>query len=283
MDERRIDLHTHSYISDGSDSPSGVVAAAKRAGLAAVALTDHDEVAGIDEAMRAGEALGVEVVPGIELSGHEGTEAHILGYYPDTENAAFAAKLAEVREVRARRMEVTAQLCAENGVPVTLEEAAKFAGAGMVCRVHFARAMAEKGYAASVKEAFDRWLGNGCPCHYDLHILTPADAVRLLKGAGAAVYLAHLNQLQMDDDALRAFLRSLVECGLDGVEGWYTEYTPETQTKYQGFAREFGLSLSGGSDYHGTVKPHIAIGRGTGSLEVPYSALETVKRRAGRA
>lgn len=279
MTERYVDLHTHSCVSDGSMKPAEVVRAAKDAGLAAMALTDHDEVAGIPEAAAEGERLGIEVVPGIELSAQGKTEVHVLGFYPDVESRPFQDALARIRDCRHQRMVRTSELCRENGMDISMEEAESFANGGLLCRAHFARAMVARGWADSVKDAFDRWLGNGKPCHFDMQVFSPDEAVRLLKDANAVVCIAHLNQLHLPDEEVYAFLKSLLPCGLDGIEGWYTEYSTEQTHTYQEMARELGLICSGGSDFHGTMKPHISIGRGTGALRIPYQALENVKSR----
>lgn len=279
MTERFVDLHTHSCVSDGSMKPADVVRAAKEAGLAALALTDHDEVAGLAEAGAEGERLGIEVVPGIELSAQDKTEVHVLGFYPDVESKPFQEALARIRDCRHQRMVRTSELCIQNGMDISMEEAESFANGGLLCRAHFARAMVAHGWADSVKDAFDKWLGNGKPCHFDMQVFTPDEAVRLLKDAGAVVCIAHLNQLRLPDDETFAFLKGLLPFGLDGVEGWYTEYTEEQTRVYQGMAAELGLICSGGSDFHGSMKPHIQIGRGTGNLRIPYQALENVKSR----
>ena len=222
-------------------------------------------------------------MPGIELSAQGKTEVHILGFYPDPESVPFQQTLVRIRDFRRQRMVRTAELCAENGMPITLEEAGTYSDGGMLCRAHFARAMVAHGWAASVKDAFDRWLGVGRPCHTGMRLFTPDEAVRMLRQAGAVVCAAHLNQLRLSNEETFAFLKSLLPAGLDGVEGWYTEYSAEQTHIYQGMARELGLICSGGSDFHGAMKPHIRIGQGTGALRVPYQALEEVRsRRASR-
>lgn len=281
MTERHIDLHTHSYCSDGSMSPAEVVRCARDAGLAAVALTDHDGADGVLEALEAGQRYGVEVVPGIELSSQGVSETHILGFYPDMTSAPFLETLQRIRDCRRKRMEITADLCARNGIPITFEEVQAYAGEEFVCRAHFARLMVDRGYAESYPDAFDRFLGPGKCCHFVMEELKPEDAVRLLKAAGAVVCCAHLNQLKLPDDQVFALLQSLKQAGLDGIEGLYTEYTPAQQESYQHMAAQLGLLLSGGSDFHGSMKPHIAIGRGTGDLRVPYSFLQAIKDRKG--
>ena len=271
-----IDLHTHSDCSDGSMSPEEVVRAAADAGLAAIALSDHDTTDGIAHAVSEGKRVGVEVVPAIELSAASETETHILGYYIDPDAPALRDKLSYIREVRVRREEEICKRLGELGLDVPFDEVRALAGEHIVCRIHIARVMIERGYVGSVREAFERYLSSAGPAHSGKQALTDIEAVRLIKDAGGLAFVAHLNQTRRSVDSLRVFLSRLREHGLDGVEGYYTEYTPEMQREYQALAAELGLLLSGGSDFHGKNKD-IALGR----LAVPYSLLERMKERIG--
>ncbi len=274
---KNIDLHTHSDKSDGSMSPAEVVRAAKDAGLAAIALSDHDTTEGIAEAVAEGERIGVEVVPAIELSAASSTETHILGYFIDPKNRALAEKIGYIREVRVRREREICEKLTEIGLPVSFEEVAAEAGRDVVCRIHIARVMIAHGYVSSVREAFDRYLSPGRLAHSEKQALTDSEAVRLIKEAGGLAFVAHLNQTRLTLPELRELLTRLKSDGLDGVEGYYTEYTEETGPAYRALAGELGLILSGGSDFHGankTVK--------LGELQVPYSVLEVMKEHARR-
>lgn len=279
MEEKYIDLHTHSTYSDGTLTPSGVVAAATAAGLAAIALSDHDTVAGIPEAVEAGRRLGVEVVPAIELSSQSETETHILGYYIDTGSRILNEKLEYIKRMRKRRSEDVCRKLRGLGLDISIEDAMKYSGGDIVCRGHIARAMMERGYVGSVREAFARYLGAGMPAHSDIQAMSDEEAVRLVKDAGGLCFVAHLNQTKRSLDSLCEMLTRLKAVGLDGVEGYYTEYTDEMGREYRALAARLGLMLSGGSDFHGENKPHIKIGAGTGSLRVPYSLLAAMKAR----
>ncbi len=272
-----IDLHTHSVKSDGAMQPAAVVDEAKKAGLAAISLTDHDVIDGVSEAMQRGEEVGVEVIPGIELSAKFKTETHVLGYFVDLENPAFLEKLEEIRRVRMQRNYETAENLRKIGFPVTVEDAMELAPNGIIGRAHFARVMANRGYVSSVKEAFDKYLANGKPGYSTLQLLTPRDAVELIKAAGGMAFLAHLHLTRLEGEELYDFVRDLKDAGMDGIEGYYTEYTPEMQTEYQDLAKKLDLLISGGTDFHGAMKPHISIGRGLGNMEIPYSILEKMK------
>ncbi|MBR7095931.1 MAG: PHP domain-containing protein [Clostridia bacterium] len=275
--DRLIDLHTHSTCSDGSMTPRELVAHAKASGMAAIALSDHDGVDGVHEAVAEGERLGVEVVPAIELSAQSATETHILGYFIDPDAPAMVLAMKRIREVREERSRENCRKLCELGFPVTMEETREIAGGEIVCRAHFARLLVNKGLVGSVKEAFDKYLANGRPAYSGLQALTDEEAIDLIHKAGGIAFLAHLHLIRLSDEDLFAFLERLKAAGLDGIEGYYTEYTQEMQEKFRGMARALSLEISGGTDFHAAMKPHIAIGRGTGGLEIPYSVLERLK------
>lgn len=275
--KKYIDLHTHSLMSDGSMTPAEVVRAAKKAGLAAIALSDHDTVDGVREAIAEGEKLGVEVVPAIEFSVQSETETHILGYYIDIENPKLSETLEKVVETRRFRNRETCRKLNELGFDITLAEAEAIAPNDFIGRAHFAKLLADKGYTKSVSEGFKLYLENGKYAYCGKQTLTDEEAIRLIKDCGGVACVAHLHLTKKSDDELREFLTRLKACGLDGIEGYYTDYTPEMQTKYHALANELGLILSGGTDFHAKMKPHISIGTGLGNLKIPYSLLETIK------
>ena len=277
MEEKFIDLHTHSTMSDGSMTPVEVVRHAKAQGLAAIALTDHDSIDGVREAMAEGERIGIEVVPAIEFSVKAKTEMHILGYYIDIDNKELLGQLEMIKAVRKQRIVETCQKLNDLGFAVTVEEALAIAPAGIVGRAHFAKLLADKGYTSSVKEGFERYLNNGKPAYSSTQFLSRIDAVKLIKKAGGLSFVAHLNQCRFTDDYMIKILAQLEWNGLTGIEGYYTEYTPEMQEKYQGMAKLLGLAISGGTDFHAEMKPHIQIGKGLGNLSIPYSVLENIK------
>lgn len=275
--EKYIDLHTHSIKSDGSMTPSELVRHAKANGLAAVALTDHDCTDGIKEALSEGDKIGIEVVSGVELSAISDTETHILGYLIDPNEKKFKAKMAEVLIMREKRNEETAEKLRAMGFNISVEDAKRFCGGSILGRAHFACAMVEKGMIGSVKEAFDKYLGSGRPCFSGRQLLTAPECVQLINGAGGAAFCAHLHLMRKSDEELYAFLKELKKEGLAGIEGYYTEYTPQMFEKYNVMARELGLIVSGGTDFHGKNKPHISIGVGYGNLRIPYSVLDGIK------
>lgn len=276
--EKYIDLHTHSLKSDGSMTPAEVVREAKRASLAAIALSDHDTVDGVREAVAEGEKIGVEVVPAIEFSVQSATETHILGYYIDIENPDLLRMLKEVVDLRIERNYVTCQRLNELGFDINIEEVRALAPNNFVGRAHFARVLMDKGYTKSVKEGFDKYMSAGQYAYCEKQRLSAREAVELIAKCGGISFLAHPHLTKLPDDELREFLVELKGYGLCGLEGYYTDYTPEMQAKYQNMAAELGLMISGGTDFHAKMKPHISIGTGLGNMKIPYSVLENMKK-----
>ena len=277
---KRIDLHTHSLCSDGAQTPADVVHTAYEAGLAAIALSDHDCITGVEEAIATGKELGVEVIPAVELSAQSDTELHILGYFVDIHNQKLQDAMAYALQVRDERQEETCRKLNEQGFDITMDELrAEANGNPVLCRAHFAQIMVRKGYAESVKDAFNRFLSVGCYAYSNRQALTATEAVSLIHEAGGIAVAAHLHLIKKPDDELKEYLKSLIPYGLDGIEGYYTDYTPDMEARYQAMAKELGLVISGGTDYHGANKPHITIGKGRGNLEIPYSVLDGLRER----
>lgn len=257
-------------------TPAELVRYAKSKGLAAIALSDHDVVDGLDQALAEGETIGMKVVPAVELSVKSETETHILGYNVDYRDPEFLRELEFAKDARMQRnYEYTANL-AKIGFDIPVELAASYAGGGIIARAHYARAMVDKGYAKTVKEAFDLYLANGCPGYSSLQYFSALDAVRLIKKVGGYAFVAHLHLIRRSDEWLCGFLTALKHAGLDGVEGYYTEYTEDEQARYQALAASLGLKLCGGTDFHGANKPQIEIGTGCGSLRIPYELMYNI-------
>lgn len=272
-----IDLHTHSNCSDGSMTPTELVAHAAEKGIKAIALSDHDTVSGVDEAIEAGKRFGVEVVPAIEFSVQSKTETHILGYYIDHKSPVLKEALARINEVRYQRTVNTCNKLRTLGFDVTMEEALAIAPSGLIGRAHFARILAEKGYVGSVKEAFDKYLASGKPAYDGTQYLSAEMAIKLIDDIGGVSFVAHPHLIRLKDSELHDFLVKLKSVGLCGIEGYYNEYTPEMQDQFQNLARELGLEISGGTDYHAKMKPHIEIGIGQKDMKIPYTVLENIK------
>ena len=188
--------------------------------------------------------------------------------------------MAYALQVRDQRQEETCRKLNEQGFAITMDELREEAhGNPVLCRAHFAQIMVRKGYAASVKEAFSKYLSVGCYAYSNRQALTGPEAVSIIREAGGIAVAAHLHLIKMPDDQLKEYLKSLIPYGLDGVEGYYSDYTPDMEQRYRAMAKELGLVISGGTDYHGANKPHLSIGTGRGNLEIPYSVLDGLRER----
>lgn len=242
-----VDLHSHSTASDGSCAPADVVAAAVAAGLAAIALTDHDSIAGVPEAVRTGVRLGIRVIAGVELSAHDdkGREIHLLGLHLATLTPLEEA-LVGLRDVRlARGEEIVRRLNALN-VPLQLDAVLAEAGGGALGRPHVARALIAGGFVRDSREAFDRYLGNGRPAYVDKARLDVSDAIELVHAAGGIAVYAHPGP-----DGKRERLEWFQRQGLDGVEVRHPSHSPDDEARLRTLAESMGLVPSGGSDWHG--------------------------------
>jgi predicted metal-dependent phosphoesterase TrpH len=271
-DRRGVDLHAHSTASDGLLTPAALVEEASRRELRVLALTDHDTLAGLPEATETASGLGIELIPGVELSAESGPhEIHILGYYvrpDDTELQAALAHSAGEREMRVARM---VERLNTLGYPVALAAVREIAGDGTIGRPHIARAMIAAGYVGSLTDAFDRFLGNGKPAFVPRELTPPEDNVALLRRAGAVPVLAH----PLSTGDVQGTLARLVPRGLLGVEVYYGEYSPEQRSELKAIADAWSLIATGGSDYHG---PNFKEGRELGTAPVPLASARALRR-----
>lgn len=272
-----IDLHTHSTASDGLYPPADLLRLAHDAGLKTVGLVDHDTTNGLIEALAAGQLLGVEVVPGIEVNTdlpNKRGEAHMLGYYIEYERVEFQRKLQMLRDARERRGERMVERLREQGFDVTWERVRELAQ-GAVGRPHVARALIEKGYAATVSDAFDKYLAPGRPAYVPRFKLSPEDAVRLIASARGVPALAHPAGIPELEERV---LPSLVQAGLQGLECYYGQYDEVTVARLLALADHYGLVPTGGSDYHGPNMHPTPLG----GRYVPESSLERLRYVAER-
>jgi predicted metal-dependent phosphoesterase TrpH len=251
---------------------------AESVGLSAIALTDHDSVDGIEEALEASKNVNLEFIPGIEFSVTADTEIHIIGLFIDHKNETLLKTIEKTRSQRKNRMEEICKKLREHGFDITYEEAQKLAGGDFLGRAHIATLMMQKGYVETVKEAFDKYIGLNKPCYAVKKEITPEDAITAIRSAGGLAFLAHLHQTKFDNERLYTLLKELKDYGLNGIEGYYTEYTDENIIEFRTLAQKLGLFYSGGSDFHGSMKPKVNLKTGYGSLHIPYSTLTTLKR-----
>ena len=282
-----VDLHTHSTCSDGTYTPEELMAYAAEKGLKAIALTDHDTVAGIAPAAAyiKEQALPLELVPGIELStiydlpgeGRE-QEVHVVGLFVDTENKAFTDTIeANAKSRVGRNAEICEKLTAA-GLPVTYEELEEANPGAVLTRAHIAKLLLAKGLIQTRQEAFDRYIGDDGPCFVPRKKVTPFEAVELIRSAGGVPVLAHPMLYKLTKAQLAELAKELKAAGLTGIEAVYSTYTQEEERCVRAIAKETGLLVSGGSDFHGANKPGLDLGTGYGSLFVAESILEALRR-----
>lgn len=270
--EQYIDLHVHSNASDGTLTPTEVVKLAADSGLAAIALTDHDTVDGVAEAMIAGEEYGVEVIPGIELSAdYKGSDLHILGLGVDIHNEDFLRKVAVCRDSRDNRNLKMVKKMNEQGFPVTWEEMVRRFGDYSITRAHFAKYLMDEGYVADKNEAFAKYLDPGKPCYVSREKVTPIEAIEMILGAGGHPVLAHPMLYKMPLDRLESVIVMLKDHGLQGIEAVYSLNRPEDDAFLAKLAKRHQLYITGGSDFHGAIKPDIALGTGKGNMRMTKS------------
>lgn len=274
------DLHVHSHFSDGTWPPAAIIAEAERIKLDAVALCDHNTVAGLPEFLAAGKNSPVETVPGIEFStDYRGTELHILALFVKPEHYEAITRMMEDWKKRKEQSNIDL-VAALNRAGYDLSyDTIQRKSNGYINRAHIAAALTEAGYTESVQEAFKKLLNPSRGFYRPPEKLCAFDIIRFIKSIGAAAVLAH-PFLNLEEAGLREFLREAVACGLDGMEVMYPKFSPEQAALAEKIAAEFGLLPSGGSDFHGENKPDIALGRGRGTLAVPKKWLEALRQRA---
>ncbi len=278
-----IDLHVHTTASDGSLTPSELVAYASRKDLEAVAVTDHDTVEGVAEAADAGAREQVEVVPGVEISAqHEGGTLHILGYYIDVRSSRLLKGLEVVQEARRSRNPRLIENLQKLGIDITLEEVALTAAGGQIGRPHVAQVLVKKGYVKDARQAFCKYLQKGAAAYEPKFRIPPAEALSLICSAGGIAVLAHPFTLSCKTELdLDAFVCELAGQGLQGIEVYYPEHSTDREQLYARIARRHGLLLTGGSDFHGPALNDVDLGTGRGSLRVPYRLLAEMKKTVG--
>jgi len=275
-----VDLHVHSNASDGVYSPREVVERAAEVGLKAVALTDHDTTAGLAEALATGEAVGIEVIPGVEISAEfEGGACHILGYFVEPGAADLARVLEVAREGRARRNAAILARLSDLGFDLTMDDVTGRQTAGTLTRAHFAAAMIEKGYVRNWDQAFETYLGRGKPAYVGRKHVEPAAAIAAIRGAGGLASLAHPRQLNRSIAETETWLRRFAEAGIEAVEVSSPDHTANFARHYGEMARRLGLLATGGTDWHGRADSDIRLGVGRGQLAIHYTVVEQMKAR----
>ncbi len=275
----RADLHLHTTFSDGTLTPSAVVALAADENLGAISLTDHDTIRSLDEGRRAAASKGIEYLTGTEISlVVRDRSVHLLVYLFDVPSPMTAAleRLEQSRTARAPRL--LARL-AELGLPLSEDEVRREASGDLLGRLHFAHAMIRKGYVASVGEAFERYLSRGRPAHLERDRLEAAEAIALAHQSGGVTSVAHPALIGTDLDESIQVVEDLVALGLDGIEVWHPSHDSATRHRFADMARVLGLVATGGSDFHGDKKPGIRVGRGRGDVAVAQEVVAALWAR----
>ncbi|MBQ3031108.1 MAG: PHP domain-containing protein [Anaerotignum sp.] len=278
-----IDLHAHSTASDGTYSPAEVAELAKKLGLSAIALTDHDTIDGLDEFQKTGNALGIETIPGIEFAAlwekHHRPEIHLVGLGFDPAHPALLSRMQEIRQSRDLRNSKMCEKLSSIGLHITIEEVAANAGGEIITRAHFANVLLQKGYIAKKEDAFSRYISPGLPGYVEREFLTPALCIQTIKEAGGAAILAHPTLYGLGMEQLEELCEELIPYGLDGIECQYSTYSPAETKAITALAEKMDLLPSGGSDFHGKNKPNIHLGSGKSNLAIPYRFWEELKKR----
>lgn len=274
-----IDLHTHSTASDGTMSPADLVKYAHKKGLSAIAITDHDTIDGIGEAIASGNILGIEVVPGIELSvKHSDHNVHLLGYLFDCDHKELHVALGQLQAGRFERNKKIIAELNRLGFAIEFSELQKTAGSGQNGRPHIARLMMQKGFVRTMDEAFEKYLGHGGLAYASRFVYGVKDAISLIKNAGGIAVLAHPFQLDKSVDNLPHELQQLRDIGLDGIEVYYPTHSRKFRKRLISLAEKYSLLMTGGSDYHGSIRPGTTLAGGK-NVSVPAQLLVTMKER----
>ncbi len=271
-DEGLADLHVHTNYSDGLLSPGEVIRKAVELGLKAVAITDHDCIEGIGPALDAAAGTNLEVIPGVEMSAAKNeTEIHILGYFIDWREGHFADVLRRMRDNRLERMKKILRMLSEHGVNVNEDEVFGSAEEGTLGRLHLARVMVKEKVVRDTREAFDRYIGDGKPCHVRHERLDYRKAISLIINAGGVPVLAHPGTMGRDE-----YIPDYVDAGLRGIEVYHTEHRPTANDRYIRMSEKYGLVMTGGSDCHGSKTGEAIIG----TVTVGYEVVEALRREA---
>ena len=289
-----IDLHAHTTVSDGGDSPSELVRKAADVGVSALAVTDHDNDSGCDEAVAAGKELGIEVIRGVEIScdvedladrGYNPSARptmHLLGYFIPEGKNALSESLAELQWARANRNKVIVQRLNELGIDVTFEEVEEEAGGpgSQIGRPHFAAVLVRHGAVPDYQTAFDEYLAKGAKAYITRKLYKPREATELMASAGVVPVLAHPYTLNLPIDEIERFVDDLADAGLKGIEGFHGDWSVEDQAPVRSLAERRGLIVSGGSDYHGDMRPDRNLPGGKCGVTVPDDVLDQLRAAA---
>ena len=277
-----IDLHVHSTASDGSLSPQELIKAAEAVPLRAMAITDHDTIDGAAEALRHSKSTYVEILSGVEISvDFEPGTMHLLGYLFRLDDVHLRQALEVVQKSRAERNVKIIQRLQGLGIDIDYDEVSEVSGGGQVGRPHIAEVLVQKGVVRGIDDAFNTLLKKGGPAYVDRYRLSPAEAIETIRGAGGVPVLGHPSTLNTRTEAeLDKIIADLKAVGLHGVEAYYPTHGPDRTALYMRLAKQHGLLVTGGSDFHGAAKSGVHIGFGRGDLRIPYRLVKDLKQKA---
>lgn len=281
---RTIDLHAHTTASDGSYTPAKLIDYAKEKGLAAVAVTDHDTLSGLEEAVAEGERLGIRVIPGVELGTRlDDCDVHMTALFINCKNKALIKRLDEMAASRRERNLKMVDRLHDAGFRIDRSDLERLGPDKLIARGHIAQILIARGYASDLKDALRRYLSKGGPGYVQKEVLPPKECIRLAHEAGGLIFVAHLHQIDpASPEHSIAVCRRLLEMGADGLETLYCEFDDYWRDITEKLAREYGCLRSGGSDFHGELKKGLDLGCGYGDLAVPYEFLSAMEERLKR-
>ena len=276
-----IDLHTHSTCSDGTLTPTELVACAAAKNLSALALTDHDTIAGIPEALAAAATYDLELIPGLEFStNYNGRDIHVLGLNIRWQDPQFLKELRDFQDTRDLRNRKMIARLQEYNVDISWEQMAAENPDSVWTRANFGRYLLNHGYVHTIKDAFSRYIGDDAPCFVPREKVTPGQAADLIHRAGGFAILAHPILYKLSEEAIDALVAHLKnDHALDGIEAIYSTYRWTDESRVRQLARKYALCITGGSDFHGSNKPDIGLGTGRGNLRIPYVLWENLQTR----
>lgn len=276
---RIVDLHTHTTASDGSYTPTELLQYAKGKGLEAIAVTDHDTVAGVAEAVEAGKQLGVQVIPGVELSTRvDECDVHMTALFIDCKNRDLRMRLDDMAACRKERNLRMVDKLNQAGFRIDRSDLEKLGRDKILARGHIAQILIDRGYAVNLKDALRRYLSKGTPGYVQKEVLSPQECIKLVHNAGGLIFVAHLHQIDpVDPKHCVDVCRRLIEMGADGLETQYCEFDERWRAVTESIAVQYGCLRSGGSDFHGAMKKGLDLACGYGDLVVPYDFLSAME------
>ena len=279
-----VDLHAHTTASDGSYTPTELVRDAKKKGLSAIAITDHDTIAGVEEAFIEGRKLGIRVIPGAELSTRmDDCDVHMTSLFINCKNEQLIKRLDDMAASRQERNYKMVDKLHEAGFQIDRSDLDALGEGKILARGHIAQILIARGYATELKEALRTYLSKGTPGYVQKEVLSPEECIQLVHDAGGLIFVAHLHQIDpQDPEHCKDVARRLIRMGADGLETQYCEFDDEWRQATEQIAQECGCLRSGGSDFHGVMKKGLDLACGYGDLQVPYTFLEAMDAELAR-